>query len=286
MTKVNRGPAYAKALLAELKILGSPDPRDVAAQLQLDVTELTVQGFDGSLVRAMGTPFGAIIVRDSIREFGRKSFTIAHEIGHFVIPGHDVGGAVCGPSDIGNWADSSRELEREADEFAAELLLPADIVKPKFRAESPSLKVIQTVANESNVSLSATAWRYCDLVTERCAIVWSRNGKISWYKPSQEFGFYLMRGWEISKGTQAWECFSGARSHECPEAVSANLWLDERVIGENSVLWEHSIGLPYYESVLSLLWINSRIERYSDDDDPEPEEADPYRLDSMRRRRD
>ena len=93
MTKVNRGPAYAKALLAELKVSGSPDARSIAAQLQLDVTELDVQGFDGGLVRAKGTPFGAIIVRDSIREPGRKSFTVAHEIGHFVLPGHDAGGA-------------------------------------------------------------------------------------------------------------------------------------------------------------------------------------------------
>jgi hypothetical protein len=253
MTKVNRGPAYAKALLAELKVSGSPDARSIAAQLQLDVTELDVQGFDGGLVRAKGTPFGAIVVRNSIREPGRKSFTVAHEIGHFVLPGHDAGGAVCGSSDIGNWADASRELEREADEFAAELLLPTDYAKPKFRGESPSLKIIQEVANESNISLSATAWRYCDLVSERCAVVWSKNGKISWYKPSLEFGFYLKRGREISKGTQAWECFSGTRTHERPEPVSADLWLDERVVLENSVLWEHSIGLPFYESVLSLL---------------------------------
>jgi hypothetical protein len=285
MTKVNRGAAYAKALLAELKVSGSPDSRSIAAQLQLDVTELDVQGFDGGLVRAQGTPFGAIIVRGSIREPGRKSFTVAHEIGHFVLPGHDGGGAVCGSSDIGNWADASRELEREADEFAAELLLPTDHTRPKFKGQSPSLNIIQTVASESNVSLSATARRYCDLVSERCAVVWSKNGKISWYKPSQEFGFYLKRGREISKGTQAWECFSGTRTHERPEPVSADLWLDERVVLESSVLWEHSIGLPFYESVLSLLWIKDRIERYSDYDEPEPEEADPYRLDSLLRRR-
>ena len=176
-------------------------------------------------------------------------------------------------------------LNGEADEFAAELLLPTDDAQPRFRGESPSLKIIQTVANESNVSLSATAWRYCDLVSERCAVAWSKNGKISWYKPSQEFGFYLKRGREISKETQAWECFSGMRTHERPEPVSADLWLDERVVMENSVLWEHSIGLSSYESVLSLLWIKDRIERYSDDEEPEPEETDPYGLDSVRRRR-
>ena len=228
-----------------MKVSGPPDARSIAAQLQLDVTELEVQGFDGGFVRAKGTPFGAIIVRNSIREPGRKNFTVAHEIGHFVLPGHDAGGAVCGPSDIGNWADASRALEREADEFAAELLLPSDYARPKFKGESPSLGIIQAVANESNASLSATARRYCDLVSERCAVVWSKNGTVSWYKPSQEFGFYLKRGWEIPKGTQAWECFSGTRTHERPEPVAADLWLDERVILENSVIWEHSIGLPF-----------------------------------------
>jgi hypothetical protein len=121
-------------------------------------------------------------------------------------------------------------------------------------------------------------------VSERCAVVWSKKGKVSWYKPSPEFGFYLKRGWEIAEGTQAWECFSGTRTHTTPEPVGAQLWLDERVVLEGAVLWEHSIGLPNYESVLSLLWIKDRIERYSDYDEPETEEIDPYRFDSLRKR--
>jgi hypothetical protein len=284
MAKVNKGRAYAKALLDELKISGLPDPRGVATELQLDINELDIQGFDGGLVRIKGTPFAAIIVRASIRESARKNFTVAHELGHFVLPGHDTCGAVCGSSDIGNWGDTAQELEREADEFAAELLLPSEYAGPRFKSESPSLGIIQAVANESNASLSATAWRYCDLVSERCAVVWSKNGRVSWYKPSPEFGFYVARGWEITKGTQAWECFSGTRTHTSPERVAAHLWLNESVVLEGAVLWEHSIGLPFYESVLSLLWIKDRIERYSDYDEPEPEEIDPYRFDSFRRR--
>ena len=59
MTKVVKGRAYAKALLSELKVSGPTDARNIAAQLQLDVSELDVQGFDGGLVRAKGTPIGA-----------------------------------------------------------------------------------------------------------------------------------------------------------------------------------------------------------------------------------
>lgn len=283
--RLDVGAAYAKALLDELQVSGPPDVRQIAVHLNLKVKEVDADGFDGALIRSKGVPYGAIAVRRSIREYGRRNFTVAHEIGHFVLPGHESGGAVCVPSDIGNWSDTAHEREREADEFAAELLLPSSYAQPKFANELPSLVVIQSVADESGASLSATAWRYCDLITERCAIVWSKNGKISWYKASREFGFYLKRGRNIEKGTQASECFAGTRTHAAPEPVSAELWLDERVIEEGSKIWEHSIGLPFYESVLSLLWIKERIERYSDYDEPEPDELDPYRFDSAQRRR-
>lgn len=278
------GPAYATALLSEFRISGIPDLRDVAQRLNLKIKEVDAEGFDGALVRAEGLACGTIAVRESIREMGRKNFTIAHEIGHYILPGHDASAAVCSPSDIGNWSDATQERERQADEFAAELLLPASYAQPIFKSVSPSLNIIQEVADNSAASLSAAAWRYCDLISERCAVVWSHKKKISWYKPSDEFGFFLKRGKAIEKGTQAYECFSGTRIHAKPEAVRADLWLDERVVAEESAVWEHSIGLPFYDSVLSLLWIKQRIEKYSDDE-PDPEYLDPYRYDAARRRK-
>lgn len=89
-------------------------------------------------MRAKGTPFGAIIVRDSIREPGRKNFTVAHEIGHFVLPGHDKADLVCTSTEVGNWSDSAKEFEREANEFAAELLMPEVVVR-QIMGREPSL---------------------------------------------------------------------------------------------------------------------------------------------------
>lgn len=283
--KLSIGPAYATALLSEFGVSGIPDLRDVAQRLNLKIKEVDAEGFDGALVRAEGLACGAIAVRQSIREIGRKNFTIAHEIGHYILPGHDTSASVCAPSNIANWSDTTQEREHQADEFAAELLLPASYAQPIFKSTSPSLDVIQKIAEVSAASLSATAWRYCDLISERCAVVWSQQRRVSWYKPSAEFGFFLKRGKVIEKGTQAFECFSGSRTHTNPEPVAADLWLDERVVRENSSLWEHSIGLPFYDSVLSLLWIKDRIDKYSDYDEPEAEDLDPYRFDSARRRR-
>lgn len=281
--KLRIGTAYATALLTEFNIAGIPDLLDIARRLNLKIEYVDSEGFDGALVRAEGLPSGTIAVRRTIRERGRKNFTVAHEIGHFVLPGHD-GTTTCSSSDVANWSSEEDNLEHQADEFAAELLLPSAYAQPIFRQTSPCLDIIQSVADRSGASLSATAWRFCDLVSERCAVVWSQKERISWYKASSEFGFFLKSGKEIEEGTQAYDCFSGARTHPKPEPVSANLWLNERAIVANSVLWEHSIGLPFYDSVLSLLWIKDPIDRYSDYDEPEADDLDPHHFDAVHRR--
>ena len=130
--KLPTGQIYAKAMLDELGVVGLVDVREVAAQLKLELNEVEVDGFDGALIRAEGVSFGAIAVRRGILEDGRKNFTIAHEIGHYVLPGHEKCDEVCLDTDVGNWSDAGKQLEREADEFAAELLIPTCLRSPSL----------------------------------------------------------------------------------------------------------------------------------------------------------
>jgi len=267
MTKVERGPAYAKALLAELKVSGPANARSVAKELQLDVNELDVKGFDGALVRAKGTPFAAIIVRDSIRESGRKNFTVAHEIGHFVLPGHENADLICTSSEVGNWSDSAREFEREANEFAAELLMPEVVVREIVGRSEPSLELNGKIASSCEASMSAAAWRFCHLMGHRCAIVWSGAEGSSWSRGSEEFRFGVSLAGATRQGTFANDCFAGRDTPDRPEPVSADLWLDSHNVAAGARIWEQSRALPSYSSVLTLLWIKERVEIYSDSDE-------------------
>jgi hypothetical protein len=285
MTKVDRGPAYAKALLAELKVSGPANARTIARQLQLDVNELDVRGFDGALVRAKGTPFGAIIVRDSIRESGRKNFTVAHEIGHFVVPGHENAELVCTSAEVGNWSDSAKEFEREANEFAAELLMPEVVVRQIMGRSEPSLELIEKIASSCEASLSAAAWRFCHLTGHRCAIVWSGTEGSSWSRRSEEFRFGVSLAGATRQGTFANDCFAGRGTPDRPEPVSADLWLDSHNVAAGARIWEQSKALPSYSSVLTLLWIKERIEIYSDSDEEAGlDELDPEQFTTNRRR--
>ena len=267
MTKIGKGSAYAKALLAELEISTTQDARNIAAQLQLDVNEMEVQGFDGALVRAKGTPFGAIILRDSIRESGRKNFTIAHEIGHFVIPGHEEADLVCTATDVGSWPDSAKEFEREANDFAAELLMPEAVVRQIVGKSEPSVQLIEHIASSCQASLSAAGWRFCHLTSHRCAIVWSVVRGVSWFKRSEEFRFGVSRSGPSRQGTFAFDCLAGRRTPDRPEPVAADLWLDSQNVAAGARIWEQSKALPSYSSVVTLLWIKERIEIYSEYDE-------------------
>lgn len=263
MKRLRSGPAYASHLLAESN--GSrgtaTDLGRIALALNLEVLEVDAEGFDGALVRAKDVPVGAIVVRRSILEGSRKNFTIAHEIGHFLMPGHEESEGVCASNDIGNWKQPANAFEREADEFAAELLMPEASVRSFIESSPPSLGVIEEIAGKFRSSFSSAAWRYCDLTRDRCAVVWSAKGQIQWSKRSRYFGYRLRKSGAVRKGSFAFGCTTSSRGPSLPKPVSAELWLRSKNLPQGAVIWEQSKALPKYDSVLSLLWIKKPIRK-------------------------
>jgi hypothetical protein len=251
MNKLTKTAAYARALDRELQSAREGLVR-FAPRLGLEIREVNANSFDGALVRAREIPCGVLLIRKSIREPGRKHFTLAHELGHFLLPNHDQTELACTKSDIGNWGDGSKQTEREADEFAAELLMPSAAVEAIVGPGAPSLQAIEKIATRFETSFSAAAWRYCDLAKEPCAIVWSTDQRIDWSKCSQTFDFRLRKGTPIHEDTFAFRAFSSRASQKQPQAVPAALWISD--VDEATMLYEQSKALPAYNSVISLLW--------------------------------
>jgi Zn-dependent peptidase ImmA (M78 family) len=89
----------------------------------------------------------------------RRRFTLAHEVGHWVCQvkeGHDAP-AYCRAADIAPEAD--RLLEREANVFAAELLMPEPAVREGFRRAATTTEL----AKSFGVSDEAMGWRMYNL---------------------------------------------------------------------------------------------------------------------------
>ena len=247
--------AQLASLLAQQFVKTSPvDLTQLCEDLGLRIQEVSARGFDGALVRSKGRQKGIVAVKTSIREASRKRFTIAHEIGHFVLPHHRLLKNVCEEKKIDSFDSKLNRPEVEANEFASELLLPSVILRKRFNLAEFSLSRISEVATEFATSLTATIRSFLNLTALPCAMVWSFAGQARWCAKSDAFRFFIPLAELPAEGSFAGKLFRAEMAPATFAPVPSNMWLDRQMAEQVDVLLEHSIALPNYNSVLTLLW--------------------------------
>ena len=87
-------------------------------------------------------------------------------------------------------------IEREADNFAANLLMPKDEFMKDVKGEEFSGQMIQSVASKYNVSFSACAIRYMNMHLVPIMLVYAVDGKIKWQMRSDDFPFLFAEIWK------------------------------------------------------------------------------------------
>lgn len=117
---------------------------------------------------------------------GRQRFTIAHELGHFLLHRRLVDdGFSCSVRDVAGGADSARSMEREADEFAAWLLMPLDDFRQQIDPQvRPNLDDLSAAAKRYGTSLVATALRWVSYTMVPAIVAVSRDGFVLFARSS------------------------------------------------------------------------------------------------------
>ncbi|MGI9295365.1 MAG: ImmA/IrrE family metallo-endopeptidase [Pseudomonadales bacterium] len=223
----------AKAL--NIKVHGEPIDDNFEAQLRIREVK--------------GVKRKAIIYNENIREEGRKNFCISHEIGHSSCHA-DQEEFFCSSKDLNDMALHPKNLEQEANLFAATLLMPADDFRARLENLPPTLATISRLADERyNTSLTATCTRLLDL------------------SPTAHYGMAIVRGnntvvrWAISK-EMCWTGFGFRKGHQISaaglahnpegERVESDVWLNAK----NAPRWDlaqSAIYMPYYNQTLVLI---------------------------------
>lgn len=254
---------------------------EVAGEIGLDVVYRQAQSYEGALLRIKGVPRGCVVVNSSIREESRQRFTLAHEIGHFVLPDQQDLSAPCAKESIENWDDELNRAELDANRFAAEILMPRSIIADYLRAE-PSFESLRSIASRCGTSLTASGFELMTLTSFRACLVWSHTGRVRWYRPSQDFVRWVRKG-HLSESTFASDCFQGKPVPNSLEPVPASAWLFEKGLKEGAQIWEQSVALPGYSAVLSLLVMREAVDTW--DDAPDSlDELDPREFTLDRKR--
>ena len=145
-------------------------------------------GFDGALFRApRGRKGWGIIYNDRLSSKGRINFTLGHELGHYLMHRDAYrNGFQCGDGDFLPWGSEFRQIEHQANVFAASLLMPYDDfrrqIDPKARVD---LDMLSECAARYRVSLVAAALRWLSYTAKRAVLVVSRDGFIEWARSSE-----------------------------------------------------------------------------------------------------
>ena len=273
MTRPSDAEVYAQEFVSRYGTGCASRLFDIAARLSLSVREVDAKTFDGALIRVAGTNRGRVLLNRNVPEEGRRLFTLAHEIAHFIMPGHGREANRCRAADVETWDESVRVTEREANVFAASVLMPDAICRP-FVREQPSMRSVHAMREACGTTLTATLVRYVQLSSFAVAMAKTEHGVVKWSVRGHEFTPFVRRG-QVHPDSFAADAAAGDSVPAELESVPAVAWLFENAILEGSRILEASVAMPRYESVVTLLHARDRVLRWSedpDDGDLEPEE--------------
>ncbi|MER2509247.1 MAG: ImmA/IrrE family metallo-endopeptidase [Amaricoccus sp.] len=148
-----------------------------------------LDGCVGALVFGETKPRRWGILYDERQDPRRRNFTVAHELGHYLLHREMIeettpDGLYCSEADV-EQGRGSTAIEKEADLFAATLLMPLhDFRKqltPKARAD---FTVLGRLGDRYGVSLTAVILRWLDYTETRAMVVVSNEGFALWAKSS------------------------------------------------------------------------------------------------------
>ncbi|MDB5340071.1 MAG: hypothetical protein JWN70_5690 [Planctomycetaceae bacterium] len=213
-------------------------------------------------------------VRPVFRPESRVRFSIAHELGHYYLPRHrEILLSGCSHSSHSDFV-SDKNLEREADSFAASLLMPHELFVDEVRSRSGgycTLKDLIELANHTfNTSITSTALRYAHLNFEACCVVLSRAERVLYSVRSEDMKSmglgYVAKGVKLPKHSVTAKQLSVAPSRvemsTLEGTVHSDLWFDS---GRRIPLWEEAIRLGGTGLTLTFLTPENKDDDRDDD---------------------
>lgn len=136
--------------------------------------------FEGMLARDPGDHKVWGIAYNGKSRPERQRFTIAHELGHFILHRSQQQNFNCDKQSVHTGIDTLRDIEREADDFASNLLMPGDLLRACISNQRIDFRVLGDIAKRFQVSLEALCIRYIKFTTERAILVYWDNGYVKY----------------------------------------------------------------------------------------------------------
>lgn len=233
--------------------LGYVHPTELSIEALAHLRGVLVRSDPSRGARASLARIGArgIIGVSECLSLGARRWAVAHELGHFEThPDVSYLGLCTGEDLRSDYLSSGREPEANA--FAAELLLPKDLLRPLCDVKEVRWEPVEAIAEVFRVSLTAAAFRFVHLTDERAIVVCCERGEVKWSAGNRSFGPRPPRGMKLDGWSLAYDFFAKKDERRRRETVSASAWVPSA--SDDLELVEHVLPMPGLGQTLSLLW--------------------------------
>lgn len=252
---------YSKGKGAALRMLaecGIEDPTefkvsDIAFGRGAKVMLRPLSHSDGRIVFGKK---GALISISSYLDYNpRRRFVLAHELGHLEMHResfiqHDD------TEETLNYFQKGVQ-EKEANDFASELLMPSRKFLKKMKGTPFEPSLIRNLATQFQVSLTSTAFRCLEVGSHPLMIVFSQNGYVKYFKHSEDFSYWFknITGLPVPKNSVAHDLFQKSlRSSRTQGEIRKSTWFSLRYDDSDTVMYEYCIPNTHNNSLLSVIW--------------------------------
>lgn len=239
-----------ETLLYELGIT-EPHEIDVEAIAYHCGAIVNYRHLDGCSARIIGYGDRAAISVDANSIHRRQRFSIGHELGHWE---RDRGKAVylCQNSDFRSLRNQGQSPEARANEFAADLLMPAFMFKPASRNRPMTFNSVEELASLFDTSRTATAIRFVRMGSYPAMVICYGIEGRRWYQAGPDVPHFFYPKKELSHDTDAFDLLFGRVSNTRPRMADSASWIDHRDSYRYNI-HEHSIKISDDE-ILTMLW--------------------------------
>lgn len=242
----------AESLIDELGIASACDidVDAIAFDSGVEVLYEPLDGCEGTLVGFGGK---AIATVNPSSSRGRERFSVAHEIGHWLL--HRGKSFRCRADDIMQNYSADIGLEKEADTFASHLLMPTSIFQPAIKeANRPGLTDLQSIAERFEVSMQAVSIRLATLDTLPVIVACYTKAGLKWHiKASHVPKRWWLRN-QLDDDSFAYDVLYAGKLCNRLGKQSAETWFENDDADQYEIL-EQSMPGPCGQ-VLVLLYLN------------------------------
>lgn len=206
--------------------LGIRDVQDIDVEAIAQYCNATIvykplRGCEGQI---LGFKDRAIITVDKERSFERQRFTAGHELGHWMYDRQRMAIVCTSEMMDSSWQTSS--IEKRANEFSANLLLPRRLLRGKVLGRDVTFEVVADIASEFQTSLTATAIKIVDDGNSPAMVIACRNGRRVWFRRGPDVPTELFPRETPLKNSYSFDFFNGAFDGGAAAEIEANAWFD------------------------------------------------------------